>query len=551
MNRRSHALTSIPMFCALLLLTLTPAVAGSGTEAFESRTLAVEAPVLKSFLQDLDRDGLPDFTFLAEDRRFVIFFQDEPGVFRREEARFTLPEGTGSFDLADVDGDGVPDICFTVDGRRLQVIGSAGRQRFWHQMAKAGEVDSSGAQEIGLSGEGMKVPLTDSLHRSPDLMWDLDGDGRQDLIYPRFQGLEVRYNRAAEDGAADGPFAGGHKQFMTRGPQVSVRGVRVRVSREVPRPTDLNGDGLPEVLFAPRPLHGMGQLECGWFRYEPAAAELRPVVQELQFGVGEAVTEHLFDDFNGDGSPDLALLSTSFSMDEPEGGEGTVSTGGGSFFEEKKLRVWLSAGPGAPMGRLPAGEWTSEINIWQEAVLRYTDLTGDGEGDLCIFYYKGLIKAKLVVDIHPGLGNGKFGERIKGQKIGFASAERDSIFLDSDLDGDGLADMVLLAEGQVQIHLRNPAGNSSEPFSQKPWAVLDQRPETDETDEDGETVTISLGSTGSEISFSSNQLKGLRITDINGDGKQDLVLVNRPDQWDEEDLGRPPVTLLLHLSRPH
>ncbi len=555
MKRAGRSPALVLVLCAALALPAAiPALAGSGTASFESRTLAVEAPVLKSFLQDLDQDGLPDFAFLAEDRRFVLFFQEDGARFRREEASCTIPEGCGSIDLADVDGDGVPDICFTVDGRRLVMIRSAGRRQFWHELAAAGKVDGFEALEKALDGSGagceplLAMPLTDSLHRSPDLMWDLDGDGRQDLIYPRFMGLDVHFNRAGKDGSAGAPFSTPYRQFLTRGPQVSLRGNRVRVSRELPQPTDLDGDGLPEMLFEPRPLNGMGQLECDWYRFSPDNGMLQQEVQQLQFGLGESVTDYLLDDLNGDGTPDLAALSTSFNMDDPAGGKGTVSSGGGSFFEEKELRVWLSTGPGAPMGRQPSGQWTSQINIWQEALIRHTDLTGDGTADLCIFYYKGLINAKLVVDIYPGQGKGLFGERVKGQKISFDSARRESIFPDSDMDGDGLDDLVLLADSKVRIHLRNPAG-SKDPFSSKPWAVLDQRPGTEEQDEDGETVTMRLGSTGSDISFSSNQLGGLRIVDLNNDGRQDLVLVNRPDDWDQEDLGRPPVTLLLHLAR--
>lgn len=539
----------------LILLICGPAWARSdrGTDAFQSQTLAVEAPVLKSFIQDLDRDGLLDFAFHAEDRRFVLFFQEGDGSFRRAEATFLIPPGTDSLDLADVDGDEVPDICLTVEGRTLQVIHSAGNPDFWKEQAAAGVVDQTVALDIDLlAGEtnsAVPGPLTDSLHRSPDLMWDLDGDGRQDFLYPRFQGMEIRFNPA---GDSDAPFAAARRQFIPRGPRVSLRGSRIVVRRELPLAMDLYQDGRSEVVFEPRPVHGLGQLECGWCRYDKSEGILKWVGQELQFGVGESVTEYLLDDFNDDGEPDLAVLSTGFNMDDPGGGDGSVSAGsGGSFFEEKKLRLWLSTGTGSAMGRKPAGEWISEINIWQDAVLRHRDLTGDGKDDLCIFYFKGLIKAKLMIDIHPGLGGGRYGPRIKGQKMGFDSADRGTILLDTDMDGDGLGDLVLLAEDRVRVHLRNPAGDSDgEPFSEKPWAVLDKRPEAEDGEDDGETVTLSLGSTGSDISFSSNQLDGLRIIDLNSDGHPDLVLVSRPDNWLQKGLGQPPVTLLLHIARP-
>ena len=544
---------------ALLVLAATTVAADRGADLFRSQSLAVEAPVLLSFIQDLNADQRLDFAFLAEDRRFVLFFQQDDGRFTRGEAKFVMPEGTDSLDLADVDGDGLPDICLTIEGRQLKVIPSAGSRSFWEDHAAAGSVDTAGALDIDLAsagrdGEhnaaGVPAPLTDSLHRSPDLLWDLDGDGRQDLLYPCFDGLQILFNTPVDDAPNSGPFAAAAWQFFPRGPQVALRGSRIEVRREMPQPRDLDGDGLPEVVFEPRPVHGLGQLECGWCRYAAEQGELQWVSHDLQFATGESVTQYLLDDFNGDGSPDLAALSTGFNLDQPGGGQGTVSGGGASFFDEKKLRVWLS-GTGGTMSRVPAGQWTSEINLWQEAVLRYRDLDNDGESDLCLFYYKGLIKAKLMVDIYPGLGNGLFGQRIKGQKIGFDSADRRTILPDSDLDGDGLEDLVLLAEEQVMIHRRTPAAGSGKapPFSKRPWAVLDLRPEAaGEEGEGGETVTLRLGSSGAGLSFDANRLQGIRIKDINGDGAPDLVIVNRSAGWDEEAKGRPPLTLMLHLS---
>jgi hypothetical protein len=517
---------------------------------FESQDLAVEAPVLTSYIQDLNLDGLVDFAFLAEDRRFVIFLQQDAGRFRRGEAKYVMPAGTDSLDLADTDGDGVPDICLTVEGRLLRVIPSAGRRTFWEDQVTAGTVDGAGALDIELvrAGQGtVPAPLTDSLHRSPDVIWDLDGDGRQDLLYPGFDGLQILFNNQGDDGSAAPPFSSTKRQIFPHGPRVSLSGTRIEVRREMPRPIDLDHDGRPEVVFDPRPVHGLGQLECGWCRYAEGVGELQWIGHDLQFGVGESVTDYLLDDFSGDSMPDLAVISCGFSFDDPGGGQGSVS-GGGSFFEEKKLRVWTS-GAGGAMGRAPAGQWTSEVNLWQETVMRYRDLTGDGEGDLCLFYYKGLITARLQVDIYPGLGHGRFGGLIKGQKIGFDSAEREVILVDHDLDGDGLQDMVLVAEDQIRVHLRGPsAGSKSEPFSVRPWAVLDLRPEAAGSEGEGqETMTFSLGSTGTSLSFDANRLEGVRIMEINGDGAPDLVVVNRPAGWNDK-MGRSTLFLKLHLS---
>ncbi len=549
---RSRMLRATALALAVLAgFSIAGPAADRAAALFESQDLAVEAPVLTSYVQDLNLDGRVDFAFLAEDRRFVIFLQQDNGCFLRGEAKFVMPAGTDSLDLADTDGDGVPDICLTVEGRLLQVIPSAGRRTFWEDQVTAGSVDSAGALNIELAraGQGtVPAPLTDSLHRSPDIIWDLDGDGRQDLLYPGFDGLQILFNNQGDDGSASAPFSSAKRQFFPHGPRVSLSGKRIEVRREMPRAMDLYGDGRPEVVYEPRPIHGLGQLEAGWCRYAPGEGVLQWIGHELQFGAGESVTDYLLDDFNGDAMPDLAVLSSGFNFDDSGGGQGAVSGGGSSFFEEKKLRIWTS-GTGGTMNRAPAGQWISEVNLWQETVIRYRDLTGDGEGDLCLFYYKGLIKARLQVDIYPGQGKGRFGERIKGQKLGFDSADRGMILVDHDLDGDGLQDLVLVAEDQVRVHLRNASDHSgSEPFSMRPWAVLDLRPEASSEEGDGEeTMTFSLGSSGSSITFEANRLEGVRIMDINSDGAPDLVIVNRPAGWDDKD-GRSSLFLKLHLS---
>lgn len=531
-----------PLLTALLLVLVPPEVTPAGAaERFHCLSLESGASVLCTYARDLDRDGRIDFAFLAEDRRFVLFFQEEDGSFLRGEAAFVMPPATDSLDLADADGDGVPDICFTVEGRRLVLAASAGVQRFWRGLVEQGRVDLDAAKTITLLDDGEERgvaagPLTDSLHRSPDLMRDLDGDGRQDLLYPRYGGLDVWLDPLGEKGP--------RRYFIPRGPQVSISGSRIIVRREMPRVIDLEGRGAADVVFDPRPVHGLGRLDCGWTRWSGDGAGFVTVDRDLQFADGESITGYRFGDFNGDGAPDLAVLSTGFDLEQPGGGDGAVSGGGGSFFEEKKLRVWLSAGPGAPMGRRPAGVWTSEINLWQEAVIRYRDLTGDGQGDLCLYYYKGLFNAKLMVDIYPGLGDGRFGERVKGQKIGFDDARRRTIITDSDMDGDGLTDLVLAAEGKVRVLLRDPGGRK--PYDERAWAVLDLTREP--RDGEGETVTVGIGSSGSRVDFQDNRLEGIRVIEVNGDGAPDVVVLNRPREWDEKNDGRPPVTLLLHLS---
>ncbi len=127
-----------------------------------------------------------------------------------------------------------------------------------------------------------------------------------------------QFNLPGEDGNSTAPFAASKRQLIPRGPRVSLRGSRIVVRREMPLARDLYQDGRSEVVFEPRPIHGLGQLECGWCRFSTASGELNWIGQELQFGIGESVTEYLLDDFNGDGTPDLATLSTGFNFDEAE-----------------------------------------------------------------------------------------------------------------------------------------------------------------------------------------------------------------------------------------
>jgi hypothetical protein len=158
-------------------------------------------------------------------------------------------------------------------------------------------------------------------------------------------------------------------------------------------------------------------------------------------------------DFNGDGTPDLAVVNAITTITQ---GPGTVSIllglGGGNY----------SAGTEHPAGNGPGH-------------VRAADLDGDGVLDLAITNFVGLVHTQAIVTLR-GHGDGSFGalvsHTVANGPIGLAVA---------DLDGDGALDLVTagLGDNVVSIlfgdgaggffpHVDHPAG-----FGPKAIAVAD------------------------------------------------------------------------------
>jgi RHS repeat-associated protein len=184
---------------------------------------------------------------------------------------------------------------------------------------------------------------------------------------------------------------------------------------------DLDGEGLSGVLT---------EQSDTWY-YKPNIGEgpdgprfgpMRPVVSRPAIGQLNAGGQQLID-IQGNGALDLV------NFHPPLAG----------FHERDEARGWKHFVP-----------FSSVPNIdWDDANLRFIDLTGDGHAD-------ALITEDEVFTWYPSQGEAGFGaaertavalDEREGPRIVFADAEQ-AIFL-ADMSGDGLTDIVRIRNGQI------------------------------------------------------------------------------------------------------
>ena len=229
--------------------------------------------------------------------------------------------------LVDLDGDGLPDV--------LELNGSVARR--WHN-AGGGLLD--GPHPVP------GIPSLASLARSSVGLADLDGDGRADL-FSIDQPTSLTFHADGRGGFAPQP------DVLPRRPSVRLADPRTRL-------TDLDGDGITDLLWT-------GEDAFVSFRHVPGEGwldgEVHPRVHDLarfpDVSFGERGVR--LGDMTGDGLSDLVVL---------RGGDVSFwpALGGGAY----GARIDLVDPP-----RLPAG--------YREDRLHLIDVDGDGCADVVYF----------------------------------------------------------------------------------------------------------------------------------------------------------------------
>jgi RHS repeat-associated protein len=231
---------------------------------------------------------------------------------------------------------------------------------------------------------------------------------------------------------------------------------------------DYHGTALPGVLQ-------MNGLEATYWENRGRLRWGPPVrLPALPQGVHLRDDRVRFADLTGNGTADLVLaesggggyfphdpergflakrslgLAPSFALDEP--GSWLLDLDGDGIVDLLTFRN------GTPLGFFnERGErWRGPVVLPREVLpdlaagrrrLRFADMNGDGLADLV------LLRARSLV-YWPSLGNGRFGApREMADTPDFAVPDADADVLLADLDGDGAADLVLLGKGTIAIHL--------------------------------------------------------------------------------------------------
>ncbi|HEX5044724.1 MAG TPA: hypothetical protein VFV75_17630 [Candidatus Polarisedimenticolaceae bacterium] len=223
-----------------------------------------------------------------------------------------------------------------------------------------------------------------------------------------------------------------------------------RPSLEVPLPIGLarGREGLRLTGMPVQRLPGKETVFAAGFRVEgperlrvflvaPGAAEEgRTTECWLRLPSPERVLEHAF--FRLDGKPALAVT--------------TIPRGSLSLFGEKRMRVWLLAADRTRTGKLPVLAVNSNMNLWQDAHWFPRDLDGDGREDLVLGYWKGLKDSRVVLESWMQKADGSFARGTAGAAFDVEEGDRSTIQWGTDVDGDLLPDLLVLANGALELH---------------------------------------------------------------------------------------------------
>jgi hypothetical protein len=110
-------------------------------------------------------------------------------------------------------------------------------------------------------------------------------------------------------------------------------------------------------------------------------------------------------------------------------------------------------------GLPPAVALETRINLWQATSPIALDVDHDGRQDLVLGYWKGLKNHHLVLDAYLQKDDGTFGTSARTTTFEVEQADRSFLSYGHDVDGDGLADLVLLAGNRMLVYLGSAKAN--------------------------------------------------------------------------------------------
>jgi hypothetical protein len=447
---------------------------------------------------DLNGDGKPDLVLAntTANAISVLFNRTAVGAALASFATGQIVDtgnGPSSVAITDMNGDGKPDlvIAYTDDNtvavlRNQTVPGTATAVFAARQVFIGGNAPSSLAAA------------------------DLNGDGRPDLIVGNASGsmVSVILNPGTWNAAAT-KFSG----------SPSVTAGSLPVSANV---ADINGDGIPDVVVANL---GGDTVSVLLGTISPGAAT--PVFALRQsFGTGVGPRASTVADLNGDGKPDLITANeidntVSVLLNTTAAGAATASFGTRQDF-----------GTGAFPFSVEAA-----------------DLNGDGKPDLVVANAHDNTISVLLNTTAPGAATPSFATHQV-----FATGNGVNAVTIADVNGDGTPDLVVsnYSDSTVEVLLNTtPPGAATPSFAPRQafavgrgpsWAAVadvngDGMPDLVVANSVGDTVSVLLNTSSAgamTLGFSAQQIfatgtkpSSVATADVDGDGKQDLIVTNQ------------------------
>ncbi|WP_034411029.1 toxin TcdB middle/N-terminal domain-containing protein [Derxia gummosa] len=276
-----------------------------------------------------------------------------------------------------------------------------------------------------------KAPALDRIGAVDDgaLPPGLDGRGRVELVDWSGTGLPDLIEISAGGTARVWPNLGG------RWDRPRAAGLVPQLASPMARAAlvDLDGDGRADVVRVDEPLRG----------YQPRTADgfARPVDWDDAPSLALMSPDCRLADFDGDGAADLLWSNGRALMLATRAGNGDGGANGGGW--QRRPTVVPATPDGPP------------VNLADPHVF-CADMTGDGSPDLVRADGRG-------VTYWPHLGHGVFGDAVRMADAPALPFDTDAsrLYL-ADLDGDGCAELIQLADGVVRWW-PNRAGAGFEP----------------------------------------------------------------------------------------
>lgn len=517
---RASALTSAAT-AALLIAAVTSTTARADRLRLAELSLPLPAAPASVLPVDLDRDGAQDLlVFLVytrweqkviEERAtmdgiegFMEVMTIVPALLDRRELRLYRGDGRGGFAAS---GEALPmplsvHSLVAGDGRVFALTDDGVSEVAWLAEAGALALVPRLAARSRLAGTGVFLPEL-------DLLADVTGDGRAELLFPAADGLHV--HAVGGDGAWGAPLA------VVPLPPPPAAADPLTVDYPLPEVRDADGDGLPDLVWQ--------DPEKGWRRPWVArnagggrfAAPFAPLgtPAEADADTGGPRTAW-FGDLDGDGHAEVVSAET-VQLPEDAGMRAEIRD---AEAPKATVRVFPTGGDLAPLVA-PRTAFPIEGHAFMgggnevQLPAGFRDLDGDGRLDLVAMTFGisvtrllgglALGRVTLPIDLRVWCqgADGAFrpvaGLDLSGRlRVDLGEMQvRNLPAFAGDFDGDGRADFVQLGRGdKVTIHTGAPGCR----FPATP------------------DLTVKLRTEPAHVGL-------VRVRDLDGDGRADLMVV--------------------------